>query len=103
MNASMSEKKSVFKTKSQCTLCAITTDDFLELEDFSDSGFILCANCEAMSTSEEIYGGNIYFNYASPRKGVFDRCPSPRTGRNYKTLEESQSQEGERIIATERV
>ncbi len=60
-NPSMSEKKSSIKNeKSICSVCRDRTGDFLELEDFSDSGFILCANCEAMSTTEQIYGGEYY-------------------------------------------
>ena len=89
----MSEKKSNFETKSTCDVCREVTKDFLELEDLSDIGFILCANCEAMSTSEDLYGDNNELMYASPRKGVFDDCPSPRTGRYYQTVEASQSQE----------
>jgi len=54
----MSEKKSESNTKYQCDVCQEVSDDFLELEDFSDDGFILCANCEAVSTSEDIYGAD---------------------------------------------
>ncbi len=54
-NPSMSEKKSSIQSEKTCTLCAEVSSDFLELDDWSDNGFILCANCEAMSTSEDLY------------------------------------------------
>jgi len=57
---SMSEKKSSTKNENTCSVCLEITDDFLELEDLSDSGFILCASCEATSTAEDIYGGDFY-------------------------------------------
>ncbi len=89
MDPSMSEKKSDLETKTaRCTLCEVMTEDFLELEDFSDSGFILCANCEAVSTSEDLYGVYNQGMYAGPREGVFNNCPYPRTSEIAKTSSE---------------
>ena len=95
----MSEKKSVFETKiTCCTLCGDATDDFLELEDFSDSGFILCANCEAMSTSEDLYGANYDEEHASPRKSVSYSCFDSRIAKIVETNQEN-FQEAKKINA----
>jgi len=52
----MSEKKSKYlERKLTCSVCAEESSDFLELEDLSDIGFILCCECEARATSEDLY------------------------------------------------
>ncbi len=81
LTTSMSEKKSVLNTKYHCALCDIMTDDFLELGDSGDLCFILCANCEAMSTCEDLYGESIYNLYANSRKGVLNSCINSRTSK----------------------
>ncbi len=68
LGTSMSEKKSVSGIKLKCTICEESSSDFLELDDWSDSCFILCANCEAVSTSEDLYGVNYDDEYAYPRE-----------------------------------
>jgi len=88
-NPSMSEKKSIIKNENTCTLCNEFTSDFLELEDLSDRGFILCANCEAMSTTEDIYGATIYDNYARTREGVSNSCPNSRTKKTIAYISEN--------------
>jgi len=92
LGTSMSEKKSDFETKTACcTLCEVITEDFLELEDFSDNGFILCANCEAMSTSEDLYGAiDIEVINAHSRKSFSNYCPCPGTRKYYQTVEKGQ-------------
>jgi len=78
-NPSMSEKKSSIKNENTCTLCNVKTDDFLELEDFSDNGFILCAHCEAMSECKDLYGAyNIGYIDAHSRKGFSIYRLNPR-------------------------
>jgi len=79
-NTSMSEKKSSIQNeKSICSVCRVDTGDFLELFDNSDSGFILCANCEAMSECKDLYGAyNIGYIDARSREGVSYYCPNPR-------------------------
>ena len=74
MNPSMSEKKSVLNTKYDCLLCGeAATDDFLELSDQSEFGFILCANCEAMSASEDLYEAlNYDEEYGNSRESIFN-------------------------------
>jgi len=94
----MSEKKSVIETKTQmCTVCKAMTEDFLELEDFSDSGFILCCECEARATAEDLYGVNYDDEYASPREGVFDYSAYPRITKNIETSQAFQAHEAEMI------
>jgi len=84
----MSEKKSTPNTKTTCTLCAEVVTDFLELEDLSDSGFILCASCEATSTTEDIYGADtLYDKYARSRKSIPNLSPYPRTTKIIKTIQ----------------
>ncbi len=97
-NPSMSEKKSSIKNEKTCTLCAEVTGDFLELEDFSDNGFILCASCEATSTTEDIYGATYEHEYASPRKGVPNIGPNPRIAEIVASIKEN-FQETEKINA----
>ena len=86
----MSEKKSVSKTK--CEICnessSFDRDDFLELEALGEYSFVLCANCEAMSVSEDLYGEYNQGMYAGPREGVFNNCPYPRTSEIAKTISE---------------
>jgi len=60
LRTSMSEKKSSIKNENICTLCDESTGDFLEPNGLGDSSFILCANCEAMSTTEDLYVGLKY-------------------------------------------
>ncbi len=82
-NPSMSEKKSNIKNENHlCSVCQISTGDFLELDDWSDSCFILCANCEAMSECKDLYGEyNQEYIDANSREGVSIYCPNPRTSK----------------------
>jgi len=91
----MSEKKSkCLERKLKCSICAEVDSDFLELEDFSDCGFIICANCEAMSTSEDLYGEYSKKLYAATRERyASDSGPYPTT---YQGLSKVQSQKGSR-------
>ena len=64
----MSEIKSMSGTKRLCPVCLESYWDFLEPIDKSEIRFILCANCEAMSTSEDLYEAMMDRGYACPRK-----------------------------------
>ena len=79
-NPSMSEKKSSIKNENHlCSVCQVSTGDFLELDDWSDSCFILCANCEAMSECKDLYGEyNQEYIDANSREGVSIYSPNPR-------------------------
>ncbi len=86
---SMCEKKSSIQNENTCTVCRAKSDDFLELDDWSDSSFILCANCEAMSECKDLYGRyNIGYIDAHSREGVSIYSPHPRTS---ETLEANQT------------
>ncbi len=95
MNPSMSEKKSVSGTKRQCSLCLELYWDFIEHYDRGDIRFILCSNCEAMRTSEDLYEAMMDRGYASPREGVFNNCHNPRNAKIDTTVQASQSAEAE--------
>ncbi len=78
----MSEKKSLASSnpKSTCTVCREESEDFLEQDDWSDSGFILCANCEAVSATQDLYGEYNYDDeYGSSRESLYNLGLNPRT------------------------
>jgi len=99
----MSEKKSVSGTKRLCPICLESYWDFLEHFDKSDISFILCSNCEAMRTSEDLYGAMMDRGYASPREGVSNHSPYPRTGKVTKKFEENFQETEKELSATKRV